>query len=61
MPARAKDPAVSDDAGLREFAEHAVKTLSFSYLTRQLYLLMLSRPCRGVIGGVKEESCRFVL
>ena len=57
MPARAKDPAVSDDVGLREFAEHAVKTFSFSYLTRQLYLLIFSQPYRKVAGGAKRESC----
>ena len=34
---------------------------SFSFLTRYLYLLMLSLPCREEAEGGYGESCRFVL
>ena len=51
MPARAKDPAVSDDAGLREFAEHTDK--SFSFLFSQDTYICLCYPC---LAASKQEG-----
>ena len=52
MPAWAKDPAVSDDAGLREFVERTDKALSF--LFSQDTYICLCFP--GLAVGKQEGS-----
>ena len=51
MPARAKDPAVYDDAGLREFVERTDKALSFLF-SQDTYICL----CYLCLAASKQEG-----